>query len=266
MNEYVFHAPFPFFRPSGYRLMHFFAWELLQRDVTAAISTVGVLQPGLHESPFPEIECADKWHRDRLLDAVHIYPEIIGLNPSRARKVVRYFGHHEGYFTKCSIGIEPTDLIFAWIAGFHPRAVPLRVDVIEKEHFYPKTEPGHGHVTWQGKGSFRFPTISPIITREWPESREDLGNLLRKSDYMMSFDSFSLVNLESAICGTPVVLMDHSQPFLMPEIFPSFGIAPTLIEARDRVHLAAPAYDVARAYMQGEIDRFISICEERWPQ
>lgn len=60
---------------------------------------------------------------------------------------------------------------------------------------------------YQGKysGSIEpVPDFAIRITRHWPPTRRELGDILARTSHFYSFDDFSLMNLEAHLCGARV--------------------------------------------------------------
>lgn len=243
----IVHAPDYTGRSGGVRALYRFARELTCKGVETAVASLGPTPWTSSECPYPIVP-AYRWNASQRAEAVHVYPEIVQGNPAHADRVVRWLLGPRRY--------ETDDLEFGWIPSFD---VPvLNVDIIEAEHFYPKLQPGSGYVVWRGKSSL---TIWPgkEITFDWPSNREELGDVLRAADLVVSFDPFSALTLEATVCGTPVLIPDSIEPVESPR-FGRLGIAwgvSELEQARAEVHESAAHYQQLRVDFAGDIDRFI---------
>jgi hypothetical protein len=68
--------------------------------------------------------------------------------------------------------------------------------------------PRRGIATWPGKGA--GPDGDYRITRDIP--RAELIRILQTSELLISYDPFTAVNLEAALCGTPVHVPKNRPP------------------------------------------------------
>lgn len=200
------------------------------------------------------------WHNP---DAIHIVSEGIANPP--AEKSVRWLlgppiHHNSDEFYQVD-----------WFGVHGPR---LCIDVIEREFFYQKSEPGDGLLTYGGKygrlGNSELEMDNDIwpkeITHEWPATREELGNVLRAAGGLISYDPNSMLNLEATICGTPVLMVRGMPPS---SFFPTLGIMQSpddesFERATEEAKRAADAYEEVRGLIEKDVDRFIDLCAERW--
>jgi hypothetical protein len=196
MNGYIVHAPFPYTgRSGGIRALYKLADELQQREYPVAVASLGASPWQADECPY-EVEPAHTWSASKRDEAIHVYPEYLHVADPAPKSVLWMLGPKR---------YEWNGLEFGWLDSFGaPRLV---VDIIEREFFYPKTEPGEGVLFWVGKGrSGPVPVGAREITYDWPANRKELGDILRAAALLISFDSFTALTLEAALCGTPVGL------------------------------------------------------------
>jgi hypothetical protein len=75
--------------------------------------------------------------------------------------------------------------------------------------FHPSDGVRSGVLVWVGKGrGGAIPDGARVITHHWPASRQELGDLLRSSEYLISFDAYTALVHEATMCGCPVVVHD----------------------------------------------------------
>jgi O-antigen biosynthesis protein len=196
-------------------------------------------------------------------DWINVYPEIVAGNPSGAQMVVRWvLAPPRG-----PVEWGPDDLVMRWVGPTWPDGDRLLVDLIEPGLFYPKATPGVGTLVWVGKGnSGGTEWTGGVITLDHPADRLQLADWLRAADLVYSYDGFSMLNVEAAICGTPV-LFDPSVTRYGETIFGELGWAYSpeeLPEARREVRWAADHYQSVRETIAGDVDHLLELCGERW--
>lgn len=266
MRPYIVHAPYPYSaRSGGVRALYGLARGLLERGQTVAIASLGPTP--WPTDPIDPIPMAYEWGATARADAIHVYPEIVQGNPAHAERVVRWMLGPKRY--------DSGDLEFVWSPELVRGAPRLAVDIIEADLFYPKTSPGHGVLWWGGKGSHlvvrdAIPEGAREITHEWPENRSALADALRGAELLISFDSFSAINTESTICGTPVFLHPASEALPQPpmELYGRLGFTrrhrETINAQRECLSAAAVHHDLVRHEIARDIDRFIEITTARF--
>lgn len=257
---FVVHAPVPYtHRSGGVRALYELAHQLRIRQHDIGIASIG--PPRKHDPAPHQLPDAATWPRDKLDEAIHIYPEIVATNKLKEHKIVRWLLNQEKHRPRND------ELQLVWTPHLKPDKQRLTVNIVEQEIFYPKTEDGSGILWYGGKGA-RFARDVPIgaiqLTHKWPATRAEMADELRKADQLISFDGFSAINLESAICGTPVLIPDGigAQRIADP-LFPLPGVAFGESEwdwARNTVSQAAEIYRAATHEMDGLIDRFVDSC------
>lgn len=196
--------------------------------------------------------------------AIVVYPEIVRDNPLNAERIVRW---------RLAPAEVPDDgLTVDWI-DYGWGNPTMAVDLIDHEMFARREGPRNGIVGWVHKGRMvgDFPGGTAVITPEWPATREELADLLAHAAFLISFDEFSLVNLEALLLGTPVLLHPSGRfdrRALEAQGWPRCGVAwspDELDAARDATKGAWPWYLGECERMAAEIDRFIELTQARWP-
>ena len=198
-------------------------------------------------------------------EAIVVYPEIVPDNPLRAERIVRW---------RLAPGEVPEDgLTVDWLdyGADNPR---LTLDLIDSELFARRPGPRSGVALWVHKGRADVDLIPPgavQITSNTPERREDVAALLARSEYLVSFDEFSTVNVEAILLGTPVLLyptVRFTREELLAQRWPYFGVAwspDELPMARQCTTLAWDWYRGEQVKFAGMVDEFVRITQERWP-
>ena len=155
-------------------------------------------------------------------EGVIIYPEVVQGNPYKAKNVVRYMLNWEGKISGRSMGASQQDIFVAYLPEFRPDATHiLNYPVFSEEHFHQKnTQPALARTMdtfYIGKGEMyaSCPKLNGMveITREWPSSKEELGNILRQTRFFFSYDNVTAINADAALCGAiPLLLQDLPVP------------------------------------------------------
>lgn len=195
-------------------------------------------------------------------NAIHVYPEIVEGNPANSECVVWWLLNHA----------DREGCRFVWHPAIGPEPV-LNVPYIEQDIFYWGDQPRKGVVVWGGKGHVQFvPDGATLVTKTFPASRPELADLLRASEYMISFDAYTALNVEATLCGCPVVVLDRGQwnlakaadgPMKMPGMVDSLD---KLDEAKATVHGSTDAYWGYVKQMDAQVDNFINITQTLWSE
>lgn len=249
--QFVVHAPGYSVESAGNRALHVLASELAKRGHRVRVRWGNPWGYG--------VPAEQEW--------VHIYPEIITGNPAEVERVVRWTLLPPGFATKQPMGESPSDLIFTWVPHFFPQAPRLMVDIFGDD-FPPKDKPGQGQVYYVGKGinagDHDFSAVR--IDREIPfANREELAQLLRSADLLVSYDWNSALNYEATLSGTPVVVIAEHR--VEETIFGTAGMANGWKEldwARLTVNQAQANWAAAKEVIREDVDRMILSTKEHW--
>lgn len=222
-----------------------------------------------HQHYHLSLDNADGSVSDFLENGIMVYPDLIPGNPLGARRVVRYIlCHNIGYQAQQDEYVLSFSRMF--IDGAHGYLYQNFVDpnmhARGARHWSERTM----DLTYFGKGpSFincmRIPDTL-MLTRTWPEDKNQLGILLRQCRYMFSWDSVSQTNNDAVACGAVPVLIHDRQTTLEalargePGAYPPVGL-PNLLD-RDSVVGEPAAIDAAMAAMGAKVDYYI----ESWPE
>lgn len=249
--NFVVHAPE--FSPSGgVRALHYLAKAIEARDHRAGMAWWQPIQANY--APL-DLDNARAWSTADYNEAIHVFPQSeVGHLPGGS-KDVRWI------LNTPYMRPNPPDLVLTWLPELYPGAQRLMLDLVERDIFYPKSKPGTGALFWQGKGvGVKCPEGAIPITSHWPE-RDKLGDLLRAADVLYSADSFSCLNLEAAVCGTPVVLVGPHPERAKTELFGSYGISSDEDHARSTVGDAWGHYQYIRREIAQDVDRFLEVVQ-----
>jgi hypothetical protein len=246
---YVVHPP-DWQGSGGIRALHVLCRDLGRVGRRACISSVS----GGWHSPEPYgLEDVHSWTPEEIEDAVHVYPE--GFQSVPDQRVARWMLNtpRDPY--------NPPGDIFVWIEELMPGVPRLMVDLLERDLFYPKAEPGKGMLYWIGDGRPQPHEIPPGAQPIVASTRAEVAEVLRSADLLVSFDWFTAVNLEASVVGTPVLLIGSAQREKTSALLGSYGISADEGEARATVGKMFEHYEGVRAEIAGDVRRFAEVCE-----
>lgn len=203
------------------------------------------------------------YENSRQENTIGVYPEIVSENPENYNHVCRWL-------------LNTADLpndgpIFSWESGMGNYPL-LTVNIIELDLFKPNHGVRSGVAYWVGKGvkdDSIIPPESIEISRNNFHNRNELAEFISSLDYLISFDPFTAVNLESVLCGTPVIVKgEHpkmSQEQISSHGWIKYGIADSLDElekAKSEVFLAYDHYQSLLPIFDKRIDNFVEITQK----
>lgn len=196
-------------------------------------------------------------------ESIAVYPEIVSNNPDNYKYITRWKLNH---------AVLPDDgLTFAWEKNMDEEKL-LTVSVIEPHLWTPYDGPRSGVAYWIGKGSFDSSVIPEgafEINRGNFTQREVLADRIKTLDYLISFDSFTAVNLEAILCGTPVVIISNHDYWTREKVeshdYYKYGVSwgmENIEKAREEVHLAFDNYQSFLPIFDKRIDDFIQLTQD----
>ena len=155
-------------------------------------------------------------------DDIVIYPETISDNPLKANNVVRYLLNRPMYLSGQAIEYGSRDYLIAYSLRVDSNLPQLFILNDDREYFYPVDFHDKQSLVsiYYGKGidpEIRDPDLQAlintfqekvVITREFPRTRTELGDLLRKSRLLVSLDPISNITYEATLCGTPALIVN----------------------------------------------------------
>lgn len=243
MRPYVIWSPPWDHKIGGIRALYRLAAELADRGCTVTVSN------GEHVDP----------------DAITVYPEIIQNNPLGASRIVRWLLNRAH--------VPDDGLAFDWQDTGSGNPL-LTVDLVNHDLLQRRVGPRSGVALVVRKGTLD-PSLVPAgateITRTWPARYEDTLDLLARSEHLISFDEFSLLNLEALMLGTPVLLYPTgrwSRAEVEAQEWTQHGVAwsPSELDAaREATKGAWPWYLEQCEQYQHRINTFVAATQARWP-
>lgn len=159
---------------------------------------------------------------------------------------------------------------FEWVEGLGGDHI-LTVNIIDLNIFKPRKKIKKKIGYWIGKGNrnIDLPDDAELINKFDPSNREDLAEQLASYEYIISFDSFTALNFEATMLGTPVFIANQtltwSKEKLIKTQWPTFGLfwsLDELEEAKKAVKYQYEAYINFISTFDQLLDDFIDITQK----
>jgi O-antigen biosynthesis protein len=191
MNWFIVSPPYRH-TSAGIRVMHRLCHKLNALGENAYISTPKI--EGTWNTPFkksPEI------------DDIVVYPEITCSNPLNAKYVVRYVLYYPG-FNGGDKKYNNSELVIYYDEKYRIGPGPvIWISPVNEEMFYNTGEKKTIDLVFIGKGdrsSAPWPMSAIEITSNWPKSRYETIELIRKAKAIYSYDIHTSVLIEAYLC------------------------------------------------------------------
>jgi hypothetical protein len=204
---YVIWAPDYCHNSGGSKALHRLVHLLNESGYSAYVTTAG--NPDWNE----------KWVRNPKKDldprAIAVYPETAEGNPFGLNNRVRWVLNVPG-FLGGEDKYDPGEVIFVWSRVFldQPEDRVLQVKTLEDELFNTKKLSTKDEDRfWYGKGMKKGITLLPItngleeITYDWPATREELAEVLKRTKIFYTYDDRTQLILEALLCGCRVIVL-----------------------------------------------------------
>ncbi|TCT03911.1 hypothetical protein [Aquabacter spiritensis] len=263
-KTFLIWAPDYTHRSSGVRALYRLCHHLNVRGYPSAVLARPVV-------PMPDWNCPI--HEGDAADAIVVYPEIVSGNPCGAGRVVRWVLNTPGLLGGDTVYPE-TEMVFVYDPQRLPEAsaaagLPLGTDrvlwlgLVDPDHIYPDpTVPKTQDLSFTYKGAAlaaRFPLPDgrdlPRLEDLTPDMAA-LGDQLRRTRTLYSYDHYSNVLREAAICGCDLRVVDADGRWHDPR---TCGCARNIIWHAD---LSATYGERFRS--SAFVDRFIRELRTRW--
>lgn len=234
-------------------------WSPEYNNFSGGIRALHILNNELNKKGFNSFLHYQNQHNE---NNIVLYPEIISDNPLNSEFVCRWLLANG----------EKKDLCFEWVSGLGADFL-LTVNIIDLEIFKPRTKNRKGIGYWIGKGAqnIDLPENAIKISKFEPTDRSVLAELLASFEYIISFDSFTAVNFEATLVGTPVFIanttLDWTEKKLKDTKWPFFGIfwdMKDLEQAKNSVEFQFEAYKQLLNKFDESIDSFIEISQKTY--
>ena len=148
--------------------------------------------------------------KDLRENAIVIYPEMIVGNPLKFKNAVRYILYYPNKLMTDNFYSD--ELKFVYDSEYSKTGDILYISGLDESLFYEdnnieKTK--DCYFVYKGGQWKDIPEFKSMtkITRQYPKTREELGNLLRKTKTLYSYDDCSFILDEAVICGCDVKLV-----------------------------------------------------------
>lgn len=170
---------------------------------------------------------------------------------------------------------NPRELTFTTDQVRYPDLPLLVIPMIDRALFKPKSRPGSGVVFYNGKGpnwieTGRVVEIAPPdptwrhMTRHVPSTPTEVAQWLSDAAVLVCADGYSMIVMESLLCGTPVFLFGDQMfppPFMHLGIFRDWE---DFSVARLQTEKAPAEYDQWCKDVAHCVDDFVDLCRERF--
>jgi hypothetical protein len=209
-------------------------------------------------------------------DDIVVYPDVTSGNPLGGSRLVRYLANRPLVLTGHPVDYGPSDFIVSYSAYIDTHAYPLFVLNDDRKHFYPSTQPKASlALVYFGKVP-EGPLPAPVeaflrgfeqrllVTRTYPRTRSELGDLLRRAQVLVTMDPLTNLSYEATLCSTPALIVkDDFGLTRLPVALPTWGyftdpaqFGPAQVDARR----AFPLYVEALRANRGRIADFAEAC------
>jgi O-antigen biosynthesis protein len=249
-------------------------WAPPYRNRSAGVRTLYRLAELLREKGFE----ATVNGMPTIQDYIAVYPETVKeLNPFHAPRCVRYLLHRPGVVGGPKA--YPKGTLKFWYNGILRGAGSepcLTIQIIELDLFNLEGVGGRDTTSiWIGRaerrGYIKRPVVGEtMIKHDWPPDRKGVADLLKRSTIFYTYEPFTMLTWEAALCGCPSIIMtDMSRyPISRQELDnlgyqqPGVGWGPNEIErARETLPAALPAYLANEEQTKIQLAAFIEITQ-----
>ena len=231
-------------------------WSPQYSHFSGGIRALHILNDLLNKKGYESYLHYENKHQN---ENIVLYPEIISDNPLSSSNIVRWLLANS----------EKKDLSFEWVKGLNGDYV-LTVNIIDLQIFQPKKRIRKGIGYWIGKGSqnIDLPDSAIRIGKFDPQDREVLAEILSSFEYIISFDSFTALNFEATLLGTPVFIAnqthDWSEKKLRQTEWPFYGIfwnMDDLSKAKNEVFNQYDEYKRLLQKFDNSVNEFVDITQ-----
>jgi hypothetical protein len=146
-----------------------------------------------------------------------VYPETLDTpNPLNAKRVIRYFLNKDGVLTGNKVAAGPHDFILAHSRVTHPNPHHVcyfaHLNPVFNNTGTDAAKDRKIDLTYIGKGElYGVKDAVPgtvLVTRSWPDAKDQLAILLRNCRFFYSADACSNLNMEALACGAIPAFLD----------------------------------------------------------
>lgn len=198
MKRYIICAPV-YSNSNGIRVLYLLAQKLETQGCEAYLYS-----PYPHHEGYRYVdEITDEMRRRDVV----VYPEVIHGNPLQFQNVVRYVLYYPGK-NGGTKEYHPSEMIFVHDRKYLSEGQLLTLPWLDEKLFYDDGTPKTLNCYFVHKGGKwkEVPELSEAveINMHYPENREELAALLRKTKILYSYDDCSAILDEALMCGCDV--------------------------------------------------------------
>ena len=200
-KNYIIYAPL-YSKSNGVRVLYKLAELINSQGFNAYVFA----------RPSKDVDCkfinkiTDKMRSEDIV----IYPEIVSGNPLQFKNVVRYIlyfsgklGGDEKYFDN--------ELLFTFSKQYMENCPELAIPTLDTKLFYKDDtlKTIDSYFVYKGGKWKDIPEFAGMveINSRYPETRQELAELLRKTKTLYSYDRHSILLEEASLCGCDVKLI-----------------------------------------------------------
>ena len=189
---------------AGVRMLHKLRDELRARGYEAGVFYWS--GKGLHGD----------WTADLITQSVQdndvvVYPEIVWGNPLRFRNVARWVLNVPGHLGG-PLSFSGDEMVFSWAPAFLTGYPYLTLDTVDHSLFYEDKSIEKDMIctfVYKGGKCRDIPEEAGAkrITMQWPPTRKECADLLRRTKILYTFDGVTALIEEAQLCGAKVKIV-----------------------------------------------------------
>lgn len=201
MKKYIIWAP-QYAKSNGIRVLYKLAQQLEQKGYEAYI--------WCEAETCKDVKYIKKITDENRKNDIVVYPEIVLGNPLEFQNVARWILYFPG---KLGGSKEYDDYEVPFVFGrvYYPKGDILLIDTLDRKLFYKDdTIKDTDCYFVYKKGKWReIPKFENMteITYDYPKTREELAQLLRRTKTLYTYDDHTILADEAALCGCDVKIV-----------------------------------------------------------
>ncbi len=232
-KKYIVWAP-PYEKSNGVRALYKLCEELNNFGYDAHVFSGPPYKEG--------VRYLKKLTKEMKKNDIIIYPESLPGNPLEFKRVVRWVLFYPGQIGGDK-NYEKNEIVFSWLKDYYDAPI-LQVQHLDHELFYEDkniVKDTDSYFVYKGGQCRTFPELEKAvkITYDYPQTRKELAQLLRRTKTLYSFDDKSALNNEALLCGAKVKIVTP-----------------------DGMYEHTTTEEVSYDYFKNEIENFIKITQD----
>lgn len=202
MKKYIIYAP-SYSKSNGVRVLYKLRQLLEDKGYDAYIYA-------LFSEQAPNTKFINKITSEMRKNDVVVYPEIVKGNPLEFQNVVRYILYFPGKIVGDTI-YDSYEKVFTFAKIYKEDADVLFINNLDRHLFYTDNTTKDINAYFVYKGG-KWKEVDEIkdaieINSKYPETREELADLLRRTKILYSYDRHSILLDEAILCGCEVKII-----------------------------------------------------------